>query len=145
MLRRQAIWCQCASALHIVFALTCLASFQASFIEINILWCFLFGASGLVHFICGEHGPAFGISVDKWLKVEMFLEYFVVASIFIWNITIDSFITRIIASVVSAIVIKKIKPVYTWSCISLWVFIYTPTIYKCVPIMFCASKLMSDY
>ena len=76
MLSRQAIWCQCASVLPIVFALTCIVSFQSSFIEMNILWCFLFGCSGLVHFICGEHGPAFGISIDKWLRIEIYLEYF---------------------------------------------------------------------
>jgi len=145
MLNHQAIWCQCASVLHIVFALTCLASFQSSFIGMNILWCFLFGCSGLVHFICGEHGPAFGISVEKWLKAEIFMEHLNVATIFVWNIPIDSFITRVIASVVIAILQKKIKNVYSWSFISLCAFINVPMFYKCVPIAFCVSKLLSDY
>jgi len=145
MLSRQAIWCQCASVLHIVFALTCMVSFQSSFIEMNILWCFLFGSSGLVHFICGEHGPAFGISIDKWLRIEKYLEYVSVASLFLWNISIESFFTRITLTCVLALALSKIKNIYSWPFVSLWVFIYVPNTFKCVPIIFCTSKLFSEY
>ena len=85
MLRKQAIWCQCATVFHIVLSVACISSIQEMTATMDIFWFICFTLTSIIIFNTAEHATIVGISPDKWLRYERMLSNVIASTLMLWS------------------------------------------------------------
>ena len=90
MYDKQAIWCQCVSVAHAIFAVAAMASIQSMSIEIDIFFGLLLIISTLVHFMTAEHAHIGSISAEKMQWAEMYVSRAAAVFAVVWQLPVES-------------------------------------------------------
>jgi len=85
MIRKQAIWCQCATVFHIVLAAACISSLQKMTVVMDVFWFIYFTLTTVITFCTAEHGTVVGITPDIWLRCEKILKNVIASTIILWS------------------------------------------------------------
>lgn len=140
MIQRQAIWCQCAIIVHATLTLTCYASIQKMSMDMDIASAVILTMSLVIHFCSAEHVDTGPITPVDWLKMENKLESFILATVFIGVLPIQSHLYLTVLVLVFSVLVYYIPDTLSYSLVSLTVMYYAPMIMIPVVIIWALAK-----
>lgn len=114
MYNKQAVWCQCVSVAHAIFAAAAIASIQNISMGIDLFFGILLIITTLAHFGTGEHVRIGPIDPEKMQLIEICVSRAVASIAICWQLPIESHLYLHLFSVGLWFVLLRFRFKYIW-------------------------------